>query len=71
VHLRPEVVGTYAPHSMLCEAEVVELATLQPVERLTQHLPGHLDALCEGGRSVFIRVAESQGELAVLAADDG
>jgi hypothetical protein len=56
---------------MLCEAEVVELATLQPVERLTQHLPGHLDALCEGGRSVFIRVAESQGELAVLAADDG
>jgi hypothetical protein len=70
VHLRPEVVGTYAPHSILCEAQVGELATLQAVERLTQHLPGHLEALCEGGRSVFVRVAQSQGELAVLVADD-
>jgi hypothetical protein len=71
VHLRPEVVGTYAPHSILCETQVGGLLTLQMAKRLTQHPLGHLDPLSEVGRSVFVRVAEGQGEFAVLAADDG
>lgn len=71
VLLRPEVVGTYAPHSILCEAQVGGLVTLQAVERLAQRLLGRLDPLSEGERSAFVRVAEGQGEFAVLAADDG
>jgi hypothetical protein len=71
VHLRPELVGADAPHSILCEAQVGGLVTLQTVERLAQHLLGHLDPLSEGGRSAFVRVAEGQDEFAVCAADDG
>ena len=70
MHLRPEVVGAYAPHCILCEAQVGGLVTLQAGERLAQHLLGHLDPLSEVGRSVCVGVAEGQGELAVLAADD-
>ena len=71
VHLRPEVVGTHAPHSILSEAQVGEHTTLQAVERLAQHLLGQLDPPSEGGRSAFVGVAEGQSEFAVLAADDG
>ena len=71
VHLRPEVVSAYAPHGILCEAQVGRLIALQTVERVAQHLLGHFDSLSEVGRSAFVGVAEGQGELAVLAADDG
>jgi hypothetical protein len=70
VHLYTKLVAADAPHSILCEAQVGGLVTLQAVERLAQHLPGHLDALSEGGRSVCVGVAEGKGELAVLAAND-
>ena len=71
VHLRPEVVGTYAPHGILCEAQVGGLAVLQTLERLAQHHLRHLDPLSERGRSALVGVAEDQGEPAVFAADDG
>ena len=71
MRLRPEVVGTDAPYGIFGEAQVGGLVTLQAVERLTQHLLGHLDPLSEGGGSVCVGVAEGQGELAFLAADDG
>ena len=70
-HLRPKVVSTDAPHSILCKAQVDGLATLQALEWLAQHLLRHLDPLSEGGRSALVGVAEGQGEPAVFAADDG
>jgi hypothetical protein len=71
VHLYTELVVADAPHGILCEAQVGGLVTLQAVERLAQRLLGRLDPLSEGERSAFVRVAEGQGEFAVLAADDG
>ena len=70
-YLRSEVVGTEVLHSILCEAQVGRLATLQAVEQLAQHLLRHLDPLSEGGGSAFVGVTEGQGELTVFAADDG
>jgi hypothetical protein len=71
LQLCPELVGADASHSILGEAQVGGLTTLQAVERVAQHLLCHLDSLCERGGSVFVGVAKGQGQLAVLAADDG
>jgi hypothetical protein len=61
LQLCPELVGADASHSILCEAQVSGLPTLQAVERVAQHLLCQLDSLCEGGRSAFVGVAEGQG----------
>ena len=71
MHLRPKAVGADVPYCILREAQVGGLVTLQAVELLAQHLLGYLDPLSEGGWSDFVGVAEGQGELAVLAPDDG